>query len=293
MKSFNEIYQEVYKDCQYSLEHARKQALIGSTTVMSIIIIIASVLGIMTNTPFFIIGGIVLCFLYYRYNNKRSKYTNMFKQNVITKFVKAYSPNLEFQPNRSITPSVYRQGEFESFDIFYGEDAIIGTLEDGNVISMSEVKAVREDRDSDGDKTYTTVFHGMFAEVRLPKLVCANIKIRRDQILFESKNRVEMDSGEFEKKFSVFSTNPIIAMQLLTADIMQMFLDFKEKNKITPELTIKSDKMYIRFHTGDVFEANVMKRALDFDTLLKYYNIITFTLEITEKMAKNIKETEI
>ena len=31
-----------------------------------------------------------------------------------------------------------------------------------------------------------------------------------------------------------------MAMQLLTSDIMQMFIDFKEKYKITPELTISA-----------------------------------------------------
>ena len=51
--------------------------------------------------------------------------------------------------------------------------------------------------------------------------------------------------------------------------------------------------MYIRVCTGEVFEAKVFKKALDYDTLLKYYNIINFTLELTEKILKNIKETEI
>ena len=159
---------------------------------------------------------------------------------------------------------------------------------------MSEVHTERESRDEDGHRSYHTVFRGLFAEVESDKFLTDKIKIRKNAIkLFDSKQRIEMDSGEFEKIYDIYSENKIVAMQLLTADIMQMFIDFKEKNKIVPELTIKGNKLYIRFQTGNTFEANIFKDALDYSTLLKYYNTIEFTLGITEKMLKNISETEI
>ena len=104
---------------------------------------------------------------------------------------------------------------------------------------------------------------------------------------------MELDSGEFEKLYDVYSTDKIMAMQLLTSDIMQMFIDFKEKYKITPELTLKENKLYIRFQTGNMFEAILTKKALDYTTLLKYYDTIKFTLNITKEFIKNVKETEI
>lgn len=293
MKSFNEIYQEVYMECKDVLENSRQEALKENIKSVVIILITTIFFTLITQNTFAIIIGVFAYIIYFGFNRKNTRYNNLFKEKVIAKFVNAYSSSLNYHANRGIGPSVYKQGEFEPFNVFYSEDAIIGTFEDGNSISMSEVKAIRESRDSDGDKTRVIVFHGMFAEVKLPKLVLANIKIRRDQFLLEGRNKVEMDSGEFEKKFTVFSTDSIIAMQLLTSDIMQMFIDFKEKNRITPELTIKADRMYIRFNTGDVFEANLTKESLDFDTLLRYYNIITFTLKLTEEMAKNINETEL
>ena len=79
-------------------------------------------------------------------------------------------------------------------------------------------------------------------------------------------------------------------MRILTADVMQMLIDFKEENKIVPELTIKQNKIFIRYETGDVFEPNFIKNDMDFDKLKRYYNIINFTLELSEQFAKNIME---
>jgi len=293
MKSFNEIYANVHKKCNDDLEMARQATIQGNIFSLVIIGVIAIFFTIITRSVYGITLGFVAWIFCICFNKKSRIYTKMFKENVIKTFVKEYSSNLDFIPYRGISRHIYSEGEFEHFDIFDSEDNIIGTLENGNVMNMSEVHTQDEYTDSDGDTQRTTLFHGLFAVVELQKLVNANIKIRKDKLLFEGKNKVEMDSGEFEKIYTVFSTNNIIAMQLLTADIMQMFIDFKIENKIMPELTIKGNKMYIRFHTGNVFEANILKKALDFDTLARYYNIITFTLKLTEKMIKNIQETEI
>ena len=48
--------------------------------------------------------------------------------------------------------------------------------------------------------------------------------------------------------------------------------------------------MYIRFATGDLFEATILKSSVDYDVLKKYYDTINFTLNITEKFLKNIKK---
>ena len=106
------------------------------------------------------------------------------------------------------------------------------------------------------------------------------------------KEKIELDSSEFEKLYDVYSSNKIIAMQILTSDIMQMLIDFKNKNQITPELTLKKDKLYIRFTTGNQFEGSIFKKSMDYKVLKKYYDIINFTLSITEKFLKNISETE-
>lgn len=294
MKNFNEIYENVYRESNTPLEQARNKATKGIMTFIFIITAIGVVLSVITKSFLFIYGTFIIIILYIAFSGNRKKYSKLFKEKVIRTFVKEYSSSLEYLPSKGIDELSYVKGEFERPDRFFSEDLITGTLEDGNRISMSEVESEIESRDSDGNVEYLTVFYGLFAEIKLNKTILANIKIRKNSLtLIKPKDKIEMDSSEFEKIFNVYGTEPIITMQLLTADVMQMLIDFKEQNKFTPEITIKENNMYIRFNTGEVFEANMLKKALDYDTLLKYYNIINFTLELTEKILKNIKETEI
>lgn len=293
MKNFNEIYEKIYKENQEPLEKMRKETKNAILFVVIPVIIIAIILVFMTVSIIPIFIGIIITVLYIAITKPGKNYTSTFKQTVIKTFVKEYSEKLEYEPTRGISPNTYVQGEFENFDIYHSEDLITGTLEDGNTINMAEVHTEDRSTDSDGNTTYTTLFHGLFAQIQLNKIVETNLKIRRNGITLFNKEKIEMDSAEFEKKYNVFATDKIIAMQLLTSDIMQMLLDFKEKNKILPEITLKQNYLYIRFSTGDVFEANIMKSSLDYDTLKKYYDIINFTLKLTESFIKNIKETEI
>lgn len=102
-----------------------------------------------------------------------------------------------------------------------------------------------------------------------------------------------MDSSEFEKYFDVIADDKIQAMQILTSDVMDKMLDFIKTSKIKYELTIRDDKLYIRFKTGGMFEGNVFKSSVDFDTLKKVYDVINFTFDITRTLVKVTEETEL
>lgn len=294
MKNFNDIYEKIYQDSFVQLEHERKKTKNQIFSFSFVAIMIGLILGIITNNIFFIFIFVPAIIVFLILSGKDVTYKKMYKEKIIRVFVKEYSPTLEFLPNSGISKPTYYSGEFEKFDRYFTEDLITGTLENGYKINMAEVKTQKESRDEEGHVTYTTIFHGLFSEIELENYMPAEIKIRKNTIsLFDSKDKVEMDSSEFEKIFNVYGTNKITTMQLLTADVMEMFINFKEKNKIVPELTIKNNKLYIRYATGSIFEATFLKNALDFDTLLKYYNVINFTLDLTEKLIRNIKEADL
>ena len=294
MKNFNDIYEKIYQDSFVQLEHERKKTKNQIFSFSFVAIMIGLILGIITNNIFFIFIFVPAIIVFFILSGKDVSYKKMYKEKIIRVFVKEYSPTLEFLPNSGISKPTYYSGEFEKFDRYFTEDLITGTLENGYKINMAEVKTQKESRDEEGHVTYTTIFHGLFSEIELENYMPAEIKIRKNTIsLFDSKDKVEMDSSEFEKIFNVYGTNKITTMQLLTADVMEMFINFKEKNKIVPELTIKNNKLYIRYATGSIFEATFLKNALDFDTLLKYYNVINFTLDLTEKLIRNIKEADL
>jgi len=294
MKNFNEIYEEIYKKYAKTMEEMRTSARNGIIIVIAIAIAIGFILTFITGHTAFLMIAVVIIVLYIALSKNHKEYKRFFKNNVVKAFIKEYSENLEYKPEQGISSYYYQEGEFEHYDRYHSEDLIVGTLQGKYHITMAEVHTEDESTDSDGNTSYSTVFHGLFAEIEFEKNVKTNMKIRRNGItLFHKKEKIEMDSGEFEKKFNVYATDKIIAMQLLTSDIMQMLMDFKEKNKVTPEMTLKGNVLYIRFATGDMFEPKMLKNSLDYTTLKKYYDTINFTLDITEKFLKNIEETEI
>ena len=81
-------------------------------------------------------------------------------------------------------------------------------------------------------------------------------------------------------------------MRILTADVMQKLIDFKNVNKLVPEIKIKESTLYIRYDTGAVFEPNMFRNDMDFEKLKRYYNIIRFTIGLAEEFTKNMEEFE-
>ena len=132
----------------------------------------------------------------------------------------------------------------------------------------------------------------MFEKVIIDKSINSSLRICQGHS--SDADRLEMDSSEFEKAFNVYATDKIIGMQILTADIMDDILEFKSKTKDEFDIYINKDKIYFRFHCGSLFEPYFKKdNILDEKSLKSYYDILSFTCEITNKIIKVINDVEI
>lgn len=197
--------------------------------------------------------------------------------------------------NIGLSPIVWDEAEFERYDIYHSEDLIKGVLKNNCKFEMSEVLTEDRDTDKDGNAIYSTIFSGLVAKIETPKPFNTLLYIRKNsssKLPFD-KLRTQLDSPEFEKMFDVYASDRIIAMQLLTADIMQDLMQFRNEMKMNYELTIKENSIYIRFWCGEMFEpAHLKKFSLDKRTLYKYYRMLNFTFSITDKMSKLLYETQ-
>lgn len=301
MKSFNEMYEEIYKESNLKLESFRRKIMFKYImyAIISLLFLIP-IVKVASSGKWILMLLVIICYIIVTYivlirKNPIVIYQEVFKNLVIEKIVKEYNNSLCFLGKQGASKLDYLQGEYEKFDKYKSEDSIIGVLNNGCKIYMAEVYTKKEIRDSEGNTTYETLFSGLFAKVELKNLIPRKIKIRKDKIieLFDLDKKMNMDSSEFEKYFTVYTQDELIAMQVLTADIMQILLDFKNKYNYTPEITIKSNMMYIRFDTGNMFEGKILKKALDFDTLLEYYQTINGTLGLLEKLTNALNELEI
>ncbi len=311
MKSFNEVYEQVHKESFEELEILRKKSkkrifitlLVVGVFIAFIVFFLnkADIGEIMYGgqaifvTTFcvaiFIIIITIICAA------SKTKYTPTFKEKVIGPFIKNIDENLQYRPNEGISSVIYRMGEFEGYDNYYTEDLIIGKLDEKYNFQMAEVKTEEESTDSDGDTHTSIVFYGLFGNIECAKNIGTKFKVRSDKgifgKMFKGKTKVEMDSQEFEKYFDVYGDNKIIVMQILTSEVMSTMIDFIQQSKIKYELTINKDQIYIRFHTGGLFEPSLFKNSLDYSMLKKYYDILDFVFKVTREINSVIEKTDI
>ena len=293
MKNFDEIYQQIYTESGQELkkENMRKN---------SFLILILIALGIITIMYFnfftLFIFIIVLIVLAVKMSKQYGAYKKVYKEKVISRFVKEYSEQLDYIPQRGISSREYQQAGFDGYyDRYHSEDLIKGQILENCNITMSEVHTEREETttDSDGNTTttYVTIFHGLFAKITLDKSFHLDFKIIRNS-LFKGKKRLEMDSGEFEKIYDVITEDKIATLRVVTSEVMQMLIDFKNKYKVVPEIVLYGNNIYIRFEIGSVFEPNLIRSDMDYDKLKKNYDTINFTINLTKDMSKHMIEFE-
>lgn len=232
-------------------------------------------------------------------NGKQKKYNDKFKEIIIQKIIENFYDNLEYYPNKGVSELIYRDAKYnEYYNRYYSEDYIEAKIDNNYDIDLAEVETKKEEtyKDSDGN-TYTSeeiIFHGLFAKIVIDKSINSRIVIAKNNKLIFDKKRQKMDFSEFEKYFDVASDNKILAMQILTPDIMLELLNFLNRYNVIFDIIINDSVIYIRFHCGSMFEsANLKKGALDRDTLEKYYNMVKLTYNLSSDLINIIKDLEI
>lgn len=248
--------------------------------------------------PIIVIDIIIFAITSLIFSKNTIKYNNVFKEKVINSIFENFLYNVDYIPKKQMPQDIYKEGKYdEYYNRYYSDDYLDATIDDKYNMKMAEVTTeyVETKTDSDGDThtETTTIFSGLFAKINIGKSINSELRIKQNGTLFK-KNRLEMDSQEFEKYFDVISTNQIIGMQLLTHDIMDILVDFRIQLKMPLDILIREDIMYIRLHTGKMFETTINNKSiLDRKTIEKYFNIVNFIYSLSKKMIKVVEETQI
>ncbi len=283
------------------------KAILGIGIVFSVFVLIAMVspfLGsvIVLMFPFYIPLIIIICLIKNRKKPIKEtaggSYARQYKEYIINELIKNFEDNVNYMPLQGMPTNVYREAEFERFDRYSSDDYMELTLKNKCNAQMAEVHTEYKSTDKDGHTHYYTLFRGIFAKIDTPKPFNQTFYLRKDAMfgrraINPASPKIKLDSPEFEKYFDVYGSNKIVAVQLLTADIMQMLVEFRNYTKIRYDLSIKDNKLYLRFFTGMMFETpSLMTAAFDKNTLYKYYKLLDFTFNLTYKIMKVIEETE-
>ena len=226
------------------------------------------------------------------------QYNNLFKEKIIDNLFKNFFNDVDYIPKKPMPEQIYNEGKYDGFyNRYHSDDYMEGIIDDKYKIKMAEIKTEHEETETDSDghtrTTTTTIFSGLFAKIDIGKSIENEFRIKQNGTFF-NKNRVEMDSEEFEKYFDVISTNEILGMQLLTHDVMEILVDYRNLLNRYFDILIKDNIMYIRLHVGSMFEARINKKTvIDKELVERYYNTLEFIYSLSKKMIKVVEETQI
>ncbi len=260
--------------------------------IFPVSIIIALVIILFINFIIFIITSIVFS------SKEQLEYIAKYKKIVINKLMNNFYDGLEYFPQKGMPEYIYKQPEYhECYDIYKSEDYFEAQIKNTYSIQMSEVLTQEEQeyKDSDGNtKTrLITKFNGLFAKVIMHKSINSKLKIMLNHHVYAGE-RLQMDSSEFEKYFDVAASNKIIGMQLLTADVMEELVQFENKTNMKFDIVINQNELYLRFHSGSMFEPdNFKKEPLNKETLERYFYMLNFTYNLSNKLINIINDLEI
>ena len=213
-----------------------------------------------------------------------------YKTKIISKFVKLINDNLLYIPEKSLNSEVFDKMKriyidettfpHEYYNIYNLNDYICGELFENVFFRMCDLYIYWESMNG----TINNVFQGQFVCIDFNKNIDVNIKITKNDNFKDLKyKKLEMDSIEFEQYFDVYTNNNLETMKILTADLMELLIEFRKK--IIFDIEIRGDRLYIRFFTGSILEYSPNK-----EKYYDYYCILKFIFELSEKISKNINE---
>ena len=303
-KNFKEIYDSIYNSCGTEMEALRKKCLKKNILTFGIALVIwVAILSSGLNSvllPLFLIIFFVTVFALIIIIWKINKnYKLDFKKKIINEIVEKSNPNLKYDCYGGISSGEYASSGFDRhWDRYFTEDRILGTMEDGSLLTMAQVHTQERHTTTDSDghtqTTYVTTFLGLFGYITLKTPTRADFMIVNNSAFSKfNKKRIEMESAEFEKYYDVFSGSKDSgirqnAMEILTPEAIEELVKIRNMFKRSLNIRVCREKIYFRIDVGDIFEAPTFKSSVNFDMLHKYFLIIDVPRMIYETLIDNI-----
>jgi len=305
-QEFDLLYNKLYNENFSTFEELRK---IGAESFKKVAIIVGIIMVL-----FFVnivVGMLSLAlFIIYLIKGKSKKNTDskhedvmeylpIYKENIIRPILNCAIGNCEYFPNGEMSELEYSKAEWERFDTYKSNDKIVINLEDNiknnSVLTLADVHTTKLKTDKNGNRRKETIFWGLAGYTKLPRSINCNIRIILDykDLGNRLEEKIDMDMSEFENNFNVYTNDKIKATQLLTSDVMSHLTSLLNSNKAKFEIFIENEMLYIRFHTGAMFEPSLFGESINYQELERCFDIMLEINNVTNYIINSIINTEL
>ena len=167
----------------------------------------------------------------------------------------------------------------EEYNDIKVDDIISGYISNDKFIEMADIYVSKYIN----YKRIKKIFKGSFVSIEYKNTYADNFKIL-DKTQIINQDMVVEYNNKFDKYFSTEFEIYKEPSKMLTADLKEFIADFREKYKIKFDISVKENKIYIRFFSGDMWKINLSKEHIDKMSIYKYYVITKFAKELVEKL---------
>ncbi len=257
----------------------------------------------------FVFLQLVVAFFVFAYRQLTKEYKEEFKKQVITAVVNFFDSTLQYDPNGLVSESQFLQSCLfnTSPDRYRGEDRVSGVL-DKTRIEFSEVHAEYRSQsvDSDGSRhnSWHTIFKGLFFVADFNKQIKGTTVVLPDvaerlfgglgkflqniQKIGRHPELITLEDPTFEKYFVVYGDDQNEARYILTPNLMERIVSFRQRTGQKLLLSFCGENVYLAIPSDhDMFEASVF-RTLWSKTLIKsYVDDMAMAIGVVEELNLN------
>ncbi|MBN2165953.1 MAG: DUF3137 domain-containing protein [Marinilabiliaceae bacterium] len=257
-------------------------------------------------SPFivFIIAGIVLLFFGMK---KKREYRCRYKADVVSEVVRVIDSEWNYLPDGCITYSEYHSSDLfrQHFDRYRGDDLISGVIDKTDFRCSelhTEYKEVTHDKDGKRQERWVTIFKGLFFNADFNKKIRVQTYVQPDtserllgkfgqKLQFSNKGKlVKLENPEFEKFFSVFSTDQTEARYILTPAIMEALVNIYKQYKRRMHLSFVGSRVYVAMSfKKDLFEPKIFTSGVKYDDVEFMYNLFMVNATIIHELNLNTR----
>jgi hypothetical protein len=198
--------------------------------------------------------------------NAYMKYLNPYNTMYKTQFLpgvlsESFEKVFAFEPQNGLSREIVKKsGIFPTFD-FIATNDYLRASHDGMGFEYCDIQLQEEhyERDSDGDrrKVIETVFRGFFIIAEFDHFVDTPTYVTA----VGGKGNITTESDNFNRLFSVRCENEVDALRILTPEMMDYIIKFREFTKNDINLAFFDDKIF--FNVRDVKDRLEIAYAID------------------------------
>lgn len=263
--------------------------------------------GLFALIPALFISGIAYHFMAGKY---KQSFAENYKTCVVSRLVHEIDPNLQYNISAGIEMNAFVASElFRTHpDRYHTEDLIHGVYgETGFQLAEVNAKEKRETTDTDGKRktTYVTIFNGLILVADFHKHFQGRTFIFPDvaekalgglgRTLQKMGGRhdtelIQLEDVEFEREFSVHSSDQIESRYILSPAMMRRLIELKSKFGKDVRLAFKDSNVILAVpHPKPYLEPNIRAPATDPGQIESMLREVSHFIEIIEELDLNTR----